>query len=137
MLHRFTVPLAASALVLGTFALAQSKPGKPVSKPTTTVGIVVGAPRLTESPMEFDLRTRAGLYRVRPHSKTQMNEIRGGDQVRVYGSPLGLVIYNANVKLLKAKASDIADDYARPQVERLDGKPREGSQDKTVNIKKK
>ena len=137
-MHRFTLPAATAVFVLGTFAVAQSqtKPkSKPVSKAIAATGIVVGAPRMSESPMEFDLRTQAGIYRVRPHSKMQMQGVRGGDKVRVYGRPLGLVIYGANVKLLQKKASDIAADYDQPRVERLDGKPTEGSQDKSVNIK--
>ena len=130
MFQRFTLPLATTALVMGTFALAQSQ-SEPKSKPVAATGIVVGAPRTTDNAIEFDLRTAAGLYRVRPHSKTQMKEIRGGDKVRVFGRPLGKVIYGANVRLLQAKASDIADDYDRPAVERLDGEPREGAEDKS------
>ena len=107
MFQRLTLPIAASALVLGTFALAQSQPSKskPVSAPITAIGIVVGAPYMTDNRMEFNLRTSAGLYRVRPHSKAQMKEIRGGDRIRAYGRPLGKVIYGANVKLLEARAS--------------------------------
>lgn len=140
MFQRFTFPLAATAaataLVLGAFALApttvRAQPkSNPKSTPVTATGIVVGAP----SASEFQLRTAAGFYRVKFHSKVNMKDVRGGDQVRVFGRPLGKVIYDANVRLLRAKASDIADDYTRPSVERLDGKPREGSQDKTVNIK--
>ena len=132
MFQRFTLPLATTALLMGTFAMAQAQPkSAPKSKAITATGIVVGAPRATD----FDFRTAAGLYRVKFHAKVNMKNIRGGDQVRVYGKPLGRVIYNANVRLLKAKASDIADDYSRPTVERLDGKPRVGSQQKDVNIK--
>ena len=105
------------------------------AKPIAATGIVVGAPRtLDDGAMEFDLRTRAGLYRVRPHSMKQMEEIRGGDRIRVFGTPQGRVIYKANVRLLEAKASDIADDYDQPAVERLDGEPREGTQDRS-NVK--
>lgn len=130
MIQRFTLPFAASALVLGTFALAQSQ-SKPVSKPITATGIVVGAPRTTGKVTQFNLRTSLGIYQVRPHSKTQMQEVRGGDLVRVYGRPLGRVIYNANVKLLETKASDNPDDYAPPAIERLDGEPREGAQERS------
>ena len=132
MFQRFTSSIAATALVLGTCAALQAQPkSAPKSKPVMATGIVVGAP----SAKDFQLRTPAGFYRVQFHSKVNMKEIRGGDQVRVFGRPLGRVIYDANVRLLRAKASDIADDYQEPSVERLDGKPTEGSQDKTVNIK--
>ena len=136
MFQRFTLPIltsvTATALV-ASIAVSQSQPAKgPQSKPVAATGIVVGAPRmLDEGAMEFDLRSASGLLRVRPHSKKQMEEIRGGDKVRVFGRPLGRVIYGANVRLLQAKASDIADDYDQPAVERLDGEPREGSEDRS------
>ncbi len=131
MFPRFTFPLTATALVLGTFAMAptlvQAQPkSNPKSKSVAATGIVAGAPSATD----FQLRTRAGIYRVKFHAKVNMKEIHGGDQVRVYGHPLGKVIYDANVRLLRAKASDSADDYDRPTVERLDGKPRMGANDK-------
>ena len=124
MFSKFTLPLASAALVLGTFAVASAQPeSAPKSKPVTATGIVVGAP----SASEFQLRTAAGFYRVKFHSKVNMKEIRGGDQVRVFGRPLGRVIYDANVRLLESKASDIADDYERTGPERADGTPIEGS----------
>lgn len=132
MFQRFTFPLTATALVLGTFAMAQAQPkSNPKSKSVAATGIVAGAPGATD----FQLRTRAGIYRVKFHAKVNMKEIHGGDQVRIFGHPLGKVFYDANVRLLRAKASDSPDDYNRPAVERLDGKPREGANDKSVNIK--
>ena len=121
MFPRFTLPLTATALVLGTFAMAQTQPkSNPKSKSVAATGIVAGAPSATE----FQLRTRAGVYRVKFHSKVNIKEIHGGDQVRVFGHPLGRVFYDANVRLLNARASDSPDDYARPATERVDGKIR-------------
>ena len=129
MFSKFTLPFASAALVLGTFAVAPAQPeSAPKSKPVTATGIVVGAP----SAQDFQLRTAAGFYRIKFHSKVNMKEIRGGDLVRVFGRPLGRVIYDANVRLLEAKASDIADDYDRTGPESLDGTPRQGSEEKTV-----
>lgn len=130
MFQRLTFPLAGAALLLGTFSVAQAKPkSNPVSRPITATGIVVGAPGATE----FQLRTTTGLLRVRFHGKVAIKGIRGGDQVRVYGRPLGRVLYDSNVRLLRAKASANAEDYSQPAVERLNGKPRRGSEEKTVN----
>lgn len=130
MFQRFTFSLATSALVLGSFAVAQAKPkSNPVSRPVAATGIVVGAPGATD----FQLRTATGLLRVRFHGKVNIKEIRGGDQVRVFGRPLGRVLYDSNVRLLRTKASSNPDDYSRSAVERLDGKPRRGSEEKTAN----
>ena len=116
--------------MLGTLAVAQAAPkSNPVSKPVAATGIVVGAPGATE----FNLRTATGILRVRFHGKVNIKEIRGGDQVRVFGRPLGRVLYDSNVKLLRTKASDNPDDYSQPAVERLDGEPRRGSEEKTAN----
>lgn len=132
MFQRFPLALTATALVLSTFALAQAQPkSNPKSKSISATGIVAGAP----GDQDFQLRTAAGVYRVKFHAKVNMKEIHGGDQVRVFGHPLGKVIYDANVRLLRAKASNSPDDYNRPAVERLDGKPTVGANDKRVNIK--
>ena len=132
MFPRFTLSLTATALVIGTFALSQAQPkSNPKSKSVAATGIVAGAPSATE----FQLRTSGGVYRVKFHAKVNMKEIQGGDQVRVFGHPLGRVFYDANVRLLRAKASNSPDDYSRPTVERLDGKPREGANDKGVNTR--
>ena len=127
MFQRISLPITTATLLFGliTLAPAQPKTTAPKSQPVTATGIVVRAPRATD----FDLRTSARTYRVRFHSKTQMKDVRGGDRVRVYGRPLGLVIYDANVRLLEKKASDNAEDYDEPSVERLDGKPTKGSQE--------
>ena len=135
MSSRFSFSLAGAALVtgtlvLGTFAVAQAKPkSNPGSRPVAATGIVVGAPGATD----FQLRTATGLLRVRFHGKVNIKEIRGGDQVRVFGRPLGRVLYDSNVRLLRAKASNNPDDYSRPTVERLNGKPRRGSQERSGN----
>ena len=124
MTKRFTLVLAAAALMGGALygvpaGRAQAQPKTtPVSKAIVATGIVVGAPRMND----FDLRTSAATYRVRFHSKSQMQNVQGGDRVRVYGKPLGLVITGANVRLLKKRASDIADDYDRQSVQKVGAK---------------
>ena len=123
-IKRITFVLSMAAVLGGIFCAAptlkaQAQPkAAPVSKAITAIGIVVGAPRMSD----FDFRTSAATYRVRFHSKTQMQNVQGGDQVRVYGKPLGLVITGANVKLLKKRASDIADDYDRQSVQKVGDK---------------
>lgn len=102
----------------GLAAHAQ-KTGGPVSAPVMAQGIVAGAPGAEQ----FNLRTRTGILLVKPHSAALLKMVRGGDLVRVYGRPVGRFIYGANVRILQKKASNNAEDYQGPRVEKIDGNP--------------
>lgn len=71
-------------------------------------GIIAGPPVGNE----FRLRSNGQLLRVRGLSRATIRKIRGGDQVRVYGVPLGLTISSATVRVVRAAASSQPDDYA-------------------------
>ena len=105
------------ALALGFFAVsqfnvaqAQNKPTKssqPVSHPASFTGIVSGAPQNGE----INLRVNGQVWRVKPASKAVLANIRGGDQVRAFGRPLGRFVYNAQLRVLRRSASTLPDDY--------------------------
>jgi hypothetical protein len=71
-------------------------------------GIVAGPPRRED----FFLRANGFVYLVRPHSPGLLAIIAGGDGVRVYGTINGLNVSNANVRVLRKRASSRWDDYS-------------------------
>ena len=81
-----------------------------MARAITLTGIVGGAPMARE----FFLRANGETYRVQPLAKVGMSGVRGGDRVRVFGRPTGLIISHANVRVLTSRASDNASDYITP-----------------------
>lgn len=78
-----------------------------MARPIKLEGIVAPQP----SAKEFVMRANGETYRVRPLQKVGMSGVRGGDRVRVWGRPTGLIISYANVRVLASRASDAASDY--------------------------
>lgn len=99
-----------AALSVSTAKAQPKKDAGPKSKPVTVNGIVAGAPQ----GREFNLRAAGGqIWRINIHSGANLKNVRGGDQVRVFGKPLGSTLYYCNVRVLRRGASDTPDDYAQ------------------------
>jgi hypothetical protein len=77
------------------------------TRPSKLTGTVAGQPM----GREFIMRANGETYRVRPLGKVSMTGIRGGDRVRVWGRPTGLVVSFANVRVLSSGASSSPTDY--------------------------
>ena len=118
MFSRSIAPVCAAFVALGSWSLAQApKPVGPANPPVAARGIVVGAPGANS----LNLRTSTGILIVKAHSMAQLKTVRGGDLVRVYGRPSGRFLTGANIRVLQRKASDNAEDYAGPRVEKVGG----------------
>ncbi|HEX8463888.1 MAG TPA: hypothetical protein VF627_04655 [Abditibacterium sp.] len=103
------------ALGIGGAATANAQaqtqaPKSNLARAITLTGIVGGSPAAGE----FFLRANGETFRIKPLAKVGMSGVRGGDRVRVFGRPDGLIISSANVRVLTSRASDNASDYITP-----------------------
>jgi len=73
----------------------------------TLTGTVTGDP----TSGHFYLSTNGFVYTIKANDRNMVNTIDGGDRVRVFGDVDGLIVTNANVRVLVRDASDSADSY--------------------------
>lgn len=115
MKYKITFSLVAA---LGIFSISQleiahaqnkkpSKSSQPVSRPVAVTGIVSGPPQNGE----INLRVNGQIWRIKVASKALLAKVRGGDELRAFGRPLGTTVYHAQIRVLRARASDNPDDY--------------------------
>ncbi len=84
----------------------QAQP-KNVAKAIRVTGIVAGAPQ----GQQFNMRANGQTYRVTVLPKVSLQNVRGGDRVRVWGIPTRTNLQRANVRVLQSGASSNPDDY--------------------------
>jgi hypothetical protein len=104
-------------LALGIFgvasleiAQAQTKPKKsslPLSRPVAVTGIVSGPPQNGQ----INLRANGQIWRIKVASQAALAKVRGGDELRAFGRPLGTTVYHAQIRVLRSRASTNPDDY--------------------------
>ena len=103
-------PWHLASLAQDTSTQSGSTPEMRMYNSAVVTGIIVGDP----ANGEMLVRARNGIfYRVRPHSGINLNEMRGGDRVRIFGNLRQQMLDGAGVRVLQRRYSSYAGDYGR------------------------